>query len=126
MADPPPDSTESPTTTTNSSTTFETAVSQELLHLSRVHPTPKDIPTCLTLFNTWLACASGKSQLKHVYRFGHKEDCTGKSKDYRFVCWKLAMREPEEKRRLWLEWRARWWAERRLSGSSEDVWDIRR
>jgi hypothetical protein len=33
---------------------------------------------------------------------------------------------PEEKREAWIRRRAEWWAHRRLTRSSEDVWEMRR
>lgn len=38
---------------------FEEMVEQEYQHLSKVHPTPKDIPTCMQLFNTMVSCGGG-------------------------------------------------------------------
>lgn len=35
---------------------FETAVQQEYHHLSKVHPTSNDIPTCFSLFQLMLGC----------------------------------------------------------------------
>jgi hypothetical protein len=52
-------------------------------------------------------------------------ECNQKLEDWKF-CLSLKMLSPEEKREAWLQHRARWWAERRTNGSSEDVWDIRK
>ncbi len=35
------------------------------------------------------------------------------------------MMHPEERREAWIRRRAEWWANRRLGGCSEDVWDLR-
>ncbi|KIM20349.1 hypothetical protein M408DRAFT_82144 [Serendipita vermifera MAFF 305830] len=105
-------------------TPFETAVKQEFDHLSRVHPTPKDIPSCWSLFTLHMECYVVRNQVKSLYRYGHMAECAQKGKDWRF-CLTLKSLEPEEKRKAWLMHRANWWAERRTSGSSEDVWDIR-
>lgn len=40
-------------------------------------------------------------------------------------CMSLKAMIPDEKRTAWIRRRAEWWAERRLSKSSEDIWDIR-
>jgi hypothetical protein len=122
MAEPPnpPKQVDTPTLTS-----LKTAVQQEFAHLSLVHPTPKDIPTCWDLFNTTLSCYSAKNQIKSVYRHGHRPDCSQKSSDWKY-CLTIGLLDPEEKRKKWLMHRARWWAERRVGGSSEDVWDIRR
>lgn len=37
----------------------------------------------------------------------------------------LKAMNPENKREAWIRRRAEWWATRRLSKSSEDVWDMR-
>jgi hypothetical protein len=44
--------------------------------------------------------------------------------DFKF-CLTLKALHPEEQREAWIRRRAEWWANRRLSKSSEDVWDIR-
>ena len=35
---------------------FDTAVKQEAAYLRRVYPTSDDIPGCISLFDTFLAC----------------------------------------------------------------------
>lgn len=65
-----------------------------------------------------------KGQVKAIYRYGGMADCSQKMQDVRF-CMSLKMLGPEERREAWLMHRARWWAERRTNGSSEDVWDMR-
>lgn len=35
---------------------FNTAVRQEEAYLRLVHPTPDDIPGCISLFDTYLSC----------------------------------------------------------------------
>ncbi|PVF93692.1 hypothetical protein CPB86DRAFT_89799 [Serendipita vermifera] len=127
---------------------FDTAMQQEYDHLSKVHPTPNDIPSCFSLFQLMLGCNGEneilallldsrhfavpnltlrigiKSQVKSLYRHGAMAECNQKLEDWKF-CLSLKMVSPEEKRKAWLEHRARWWAERRTNASSEDVWDIR-
>ena len=40
---------------------FDTAVKQELSYLSAVHPTPDDIPGCLSLLDEFFRCNGMKS-----------------------------------------------------------------
>lgn len=63
-------------------------------------------------------------QLRSLYRYGEFPDCQWKWQDFKYC---LSMKsEPTEKRReLWIKRRAEWWANRRMTGSSEDVWDLR-
>ncbi|KII92115.1 hypothetical protein PLICRDRAFT_36901 [Plicaturopsis crispa FD-325 SS-3] len=103
---------------------FQTAVRQEEQRLRAVHPTPEDIPGCITLFDDFLLCNVLGVQLKSLYRFGHTSVCAPKMEDFKF-CMSIKSLHPEEKRDAWIRRRAEWWAQRRLSKSSEDVWDIR-
>lgn len=43
---------------------FDTVVRQEEAYLRLVHPTPDDIPGCITLFDTYLSCG-GAHWVKH-------------------------------------------------------------
>ncbi|KAF8350263.1 hypothetical protein F5887DRAFT_1096576 [Amanita rubescens] len=103
---------------------YDTAVKQETAYLRRLHPTPDDIPGCLSLFNTFLECHTTRSQFKSLYRQGETTDCARKFEDFKF-CLTLKSLHPEERRDAWIQRRAEWWAERRLNRSSEDVWYIK-
>jgi hypothetical protein len=63
-------------------------------------------------------------QLRSFYRHGEFRDCTWKFQDFKY-CLSLKSEDPEIKRQLWVKRKAEWWAARRASGSSEDVWDVR-
>ena len=121
---------------------FKTAVKQEEEYLKRLYPTPEDIPGCLNLFETWTGCngvfsqfrlctlskwvlsAAVRSQVKAVYRYGGRPRCSQKMDDFKF-CLTLKALHPEEQREAWIRRRAEWWANRRLTKSTEDVWDMR-
>lgn len=64
------------------------------------------------------------SQMRSLYRYGEMASCSRKGEDVKF-CMSLKGLSAEEKRTEWLKRRAEWWAQRRLTKSSEDVWDIR-
>jgi hypothetical protein len=64
------------------------------------------------------------SQLKSLYRYGEMSKCGTKMEDFKF-CMSHKALHPEEKRDLWIRRRAEWWAKRRITESSEDVWEIR-
>jgi hypothetical protein len=64
-------------------------------------------------------------QLRNLYRHGTPRDCTYKFHDFKY-CMALKSDSPEMKRQLWVKRKAEWWAGRRVVGSSEDVWDMRR
>ena len=51
-------------------------------------------------------------------------ECAYKAEDFKF-CMSSKGLHPEEKRDAWIRRRAEWWAQRRLTKSSEDIWDIR-
>jgi hypothetical protein len=50
---------------------FKTAVSQEEARLGQLHPTPEDIPTCMSVFDDFLSCNSMYS-LFHSYIYFKK------------------------------------------------------
>ena len=121
---------------------FETAVQQEMAYLKKIHPMSEDIPSCMKLFDMFLSC-NGKSrllpfsyplllthltgvnsQVKSLYRYGHMAECDRKFADVKF-CMSNKSMHPEEKYEVWIRRRAEWWATRRMSKSSEDVWRIR-
>ncbi|KAF8322119.1 hypothetical protein DL93DRAFT_2071888 [Clavulina sp. PMI_390] len=110
--------------TANTSRSFDKVVQQEDARLATLHPTEKDIPGCLTLFDTFMQCYIVGNQIRSLYRYGHGSDCSDKWNDVKF-CLSMKSLEGEERRRAWLRHRAEWWAQRRLSRSSEDVWDVR-
>ncbi|TCD64874.1 hypothetical protein EIP91_003540 [Steccherinum ochraceum] len=103
---------------------FKTAVQQEEAYLREVHPTPEDIPKCMTLFDDFLLCHVMSAQVKSLYRYGKMTECSQKLEDFKF-CMSSKGMHPEEKRDAWIQRRAEWWANRRIAKSSEDVWDIR-
>ncbi|KAH8108109.1 hypothetical protein BXZ70DRAFT_1003512 [Cristinia sonorae] len=130
---------------------FKTAVKQEEAYLQLTHPTPEDIPSCMSLFDDFLRChgtpclsspthlltlknlterppspsvAVIRAQVVSLYRYGKMTECTQKLEDFKF-CMSSKGMHPEEKRDAWIRRRAEWWANRRLAKSSEDVWDVR-
>ncbi|KAF9451937.1 hypothetical protein P691DRAFT_722938 [Macrolepiota fuliginosa MF-IS2] len=103
---------------------FKVAVKQEEERLRRLHPTPSDIPGCLSLFDNYLSCSVIRSQIKSIYRYGERPECSPKFEEFKF-CMTLKSLHPEERRDAWIRRRAEWWAHRRLKNSSEDIWDIR-
>ncbi|PFH51557.1 hypothetical protein AMATHDRAFT_142361 [Amanita thiersii Skay4041] len=103
---------------------FEKAVKQEEAYLRLLYPTADDIPGCISLFDTFLSCNAIRSQIKSLYRYGGRPDCSQKLEDFKF-CMTLKSLHQEERRDVWIRRRAEWWATRRQSRSSEDVWDIR-
>lgn len=64
------------------------------------------------------------SQMKSLYRYGHMAECGQKLEDLKF-CMSNKSLHPEEKYEAWIRRRAEWWAKRRMTRSSEDVWKIR-
>ncbi|KAI0699541.1 hypothetical protein BC835DRAFT_537151 [Cytidiella melzeri] len=103
---------------------YETAVQEEIAHLKKVHPRAEDIPSCMTLLDTFLSCHLLNNQLKSLYRYGHMAECAQKGEDFKFCMSNKSMHE-EEKYEAWIRRRAEWWAKRRLAKSSEDVWQVR-
>ncbi|EDR09078.1 uncharacterized protein LACBIDRAFT_190194 [Laccaria bicolor S238N-H82] len=100
------------------------AIKQEEAYLRLVHPTPDDIPGCISIFDTYLSCSVIRSQIKSLYRYGERPECASKLEDFKF-CLTLKSMHPEEQYEAFIRRRAEWWAGRRLNKSSEDVWDIR-
>jgi hypothetical protein len=125
---------------TTTSDNFDRALREEQAYLATVHPRPEDIPSCSSLFDTFLTCNGERdlfcqyslnpsssvvaSQIKSYYRYGHMSSCSSKLEDFKF-CLSLKALHPEEKREAWIRRRAEWWARRRTEKSSEDVWNIR-
>ncbi|KXN85370.1 hypothetical protein AN958_11470 [Leucoagaricus sp. SymC.cos] len=103
---------------------FKKVVKQEEERLCRLHPTPSDIPGCFSLFDDYVSCAVIRSQIKSIYRYGVRPECSPKFEEFKF-CMTLKALHPEERREAWIKRRAEHWANRRLNKSSEDVWDIR-
>ncbi|KAJ7593709.1 hypothetical protein C8J56DRAFT_819894 [Mycena floridula] len=99
-------------------------VEQEAAYLRKVHPTPDDIPSCISLLENYWQCHRIRTQFVSVYRYGQRVPCNAKMDDYMY-CMSLKMMEPEEKYEAWIQRRALWWAKRRLAKSSEDVWAMR-
>ncbi|KAF9529401.1 hypothetical protein CPB83DRAFT_812229 [Crepidotus variabilis] len=103
---------------------FAKVVEQEAERLRVLHPTPDDIPGCVTLFDEYLACNVIRTQVKNIYRYGERTKCDEKFGEFKY-CLTTKMMHPEERREAWIRRRAEWWANRRLGQSSENVWDIR-
>ena len=51
-------------------------------------------------------------------------ECAQKLDDFKF-CMSIKSLHPEEKRDMWITRRAEWWAQRRATKSSEDIWEMR-
>ncbi|GJE97400.1 hypothetical protein PsYK624_136170 [Phanerochaete sordida] len=107
-----------------SSVDFETAVKQEEAYLRQVHPTSDDIPSCMKLFDNFLQCNVVAAQMKSLYRYGQMSECGQKLEDFKF-CMSNKGVHPQEKYDAWIHRRAEWWARRRMTNSSEDVWEVR-
>ncbi|EPQ57628.1 hypothetical protein GLOTRDRAFT_74533 [Gloeophyllum trabeum ATCC 11539] len=104
---------------------FATAVAQEEAYLQKLHPTPDDIPGCMKIFDDFLSCNITVNQIRSLYRYGQRAECGHKWEDFKF-CMSITNLHPEERRNVWIRRRAEWWAHRRLSQSSEDIWEIRK
>ncbi|KAH9978801.1 hypothetical protein BGW80DRAFT_1280987, partial [Lactifluus volemus] len=89
-----------------------TLVAQEEARLRQLHPTPEDIPTCMTVFDDFLSCNILATQVKSLYRFGEMAHCSEKWNEFKFCM-------------TWIRRRAEWWARRRLGLCSENVWEKR-
>ena len=127
---------------------FKAAVSQEETRLRNLHPTPEEIPSCMSAFDDFLSCNSTYAphvllisvrprssdaqsklvvlgtQLKSIYRFGEMAHCSAKWNEFKF-CMSIKGLHPEQRRDAWIRHRAEWWARRRLGLSSENVWEMR-
>lgn len=122
---------------------FDKVVEQEVVRLRALHPTPEDIPGCVSLFDDYLACNGEcigavpswltlmdcfekviRSQVKNIYRYGERTKCDQKFAGFKY-CLTTKVMHPEERREAWIRRRAEWWATRRLGQSSENVWDMR-
>lgn len=68
---------------------------------------------------------AASSQVRSLYRYGHMAECAQKWTDFKF-CLTLRALSADERRAAWLRHRAEWWATRRTTGSSEDVWEVRK
>jgi len=97
---------------------------EEKARLRKLHLTPDDIPSCMGVLETFLNCNGISSQFRSWYREGQVAACQPKLDEVKF-CFSLRSLSPEEKREAWINRRAEWWARRRLTKSSEDVWEIR-
>ncbi|KIY73523.1 hypothetical protein CYLTODRAFT_336794, partial [Cylindrobasidium torrendii FP15055 ss-10] len=104
---------------------YKKLVDQEVTRLKAVHPTFDDIPSCTRLFDLVLSCHTIRSQVKSWYRFGHgPTSCGYKMDDFKF-CMGMKSMEADERYDAWIQRKARWWVDRRLNKSSEDVWEMR-
>jgi hypothetical protein len=84
-----------------------------------------EVPTCMSLFDTWASCFALGPQFKHIYRYGYPNNCKAKKEDFKY-CLTLKSLSNEERRDTWIQRRAEAAASKRLSQSSEDVWTLRR
>lgn len=64
------------------------------------------------------------AQMKSLYRYGQMAECGQKLEDFKF-CMSSKGLHPQEKHDAWIRRRAEWWARRRMTNSSEDVWEVR-
>ncbi|KAI0051172.1 hypothetical protein FA95DRAFT_1485886 [Auriscalpium vulgare] len=103
---------------------YNIAVQEETSRLRTLHPTPEDIPSCMTLFDEFLSCNMVGKQFRALYRFGEMAHCTPKFNEFKF-CMSVKGLHPEQRRDEWIRHRAEWWARRRVGTSSESVWDVR-
>ncbi|KAG8997924.1 hypothetical protein FRB94_007356 [Tulasnella sp. JGI-2019a] len=103
---------------------YQEALQQETQRLSAELPTTEDVPSCWKLFDTFFNCQIAVSQVKSLYRYGHRSECSQKWEDVKFCLSNKTLSE-DERRAAWIQHRAEWWARRRVERSSEDVWDIR-
>lgn len=71
-----------------------------------------------------MSCYALLPQMRNIYRHGELRDCGYKWDDFKY-CLSLKSEDNDERRRLWVQRRAEWWAARRIGPSSEDVWDVR-
>ncbi|KAI0302483.1 hypothetical protein BC826DRAFT_1089647 [Russula brevipes] len=102
----------------------DSTVKDDESRLRRLHPTPEDTPTCMTVFDDFLACNVLANQLRTLYRFGETARCSAKWNEFKF-CMSIKGLHPEQRRDVWIRHRAEWWARRRLGLSSENVWEMR-
>ncbi|CAO1632100.1 unnamed protein product [Sympodiomycopsis kandeliae] len=106
------------------------ALFQKLLRQERVIQSAalqkKEMPSCLTLFDAITSCYAMVPQFRHIYRYGHANDCSDKVDDWKF-CLSLKGRDKEQKYQAFIERKARAMARRRMPGgnTSEEVWTIR-
>jgi len=98
---------------------------EEKARLRKLHPTPDDIPTCLSVLENLMNCNIIGSQFRALYREGQSATCGPKLDEVKF-CFSLRSLSPEEKREAWINRRAEWWTQKRLTKSSEDIWELRR
>ncbi|WWC91041.1 uncharacterized protein L201_005981 [Kwoniella dendrophila CBS 6074] len=103
---------------------YETILQDEEKYQALHYPTTDEVPGCMKLLDEFLMCYALAPQLRSMYRFGEFRDCTWKWEDFKY-CLSLKSEDEEIRRKLWIKRRAEWWAKRRVSGSSEDVWDAR-
>ncbi|KAH8828085.1 hypothetical protein DL96DRAFT_1601645 [Flagelloscypha sp. PMI_526] len=127
---------------------FDQVVQEEKEHLQKIYPLPENIPTCFQHFDRILDCGGPflkfctslwgpcplftrfvilgwKAQVKSIYRYGKRPDCDWHIEEFK-KCLTMKLKSPEDRRDIWIQRRAEWWAKRRIEKSSEDVWDARR
>ncbi|OCF35727.1 hypothetical protein I316_02782 [Kwoniella heveanensis BCC8398] len=105
--------------------TFESVLSDEEKYQALQYPSTEEVPGCMRLLDEFLMCYALAPQLRSMYRHGEFRDCTWKWQDFKY-CLSLKSEDEESRRQLWIKRRADWWARRRVGGSSEDVWEMRR
>ncbi|CAD6590771.1 MAG: hypothetical protein TREMPRED_005875 [Tremellales sp. Tagirdzhanova-0007] len=87
---------------------WDVVIQDEEQYQERQYPTPEDLPSCMSLMDEFFMCYALVPQLRNFYRYGIPRDCTWRWKDFKY-CLSLKS-EPQE---------------RRVEGSSEDVWALR-
>ncbi|WVF65385.1 hypothetical protein IAT40_000112 [Kwoniella sp. CBS 6097] len=105
--------------------TFESVLLDEEKYQALQYPSTEEVPGCMRLLDEFLMCYALAPQLRSMYRHGEFRDCTWKWQDFKY-CLSLKSEDEEARRQLWIKRRADWWARRRVGGSSEDVWEMRR
>ena len=104
---------------------FDTLVREELALQAAAIP-PAEVPSCLTLFDKWLACYAIGVQFKNAHRYGEIANCAPRKEDFKF-CLTLRSLDPDARRHAYLLRRAEEMAHRRRGfRTSEAVWEMRR
>ncbi|ORX39299.1 hypothetical protein BD324DRAFT_619194 [Kockovaella imperatae] len=104
---------------------WDTVYRDELRNQEAQIPTVDDVPTCMSLFDSFFKCYALFPAVRGYYRYGYVRSCSHKWDDYKY-CLSIKSEDAEERRRLWIKRVAEGWTKRRLEGSSEDVWEARR
>ena len=105
---------------------MDTLRREELVLEAAANPRDEFPPSCLTLFDKWLACYAIGVQFKNAYRYGEIANCAPRKEDFKF-CLTLRSLDPDARRHAYLLRRAEEMAHRRRGfRTSEAVWEMRR